>query len=321
LFNDTVLISVTIGFILDFIIGDPVYRFHPVILIGKLISLFEGILYKENSSDNNKFVSGCILWIFVCLTSVIIPVLIIKMASMISIYLRIIFESIFCYQLIAAKSLKTESMKVYKELVYGDINSSRKAVSMIVGRDTQNLDEKQVTKAAVETVAENTSDGVVAPVFYMMIFGAAGGFLYKAVNTMDSMIGYKNDRYLYFGRVAAIMDDIFNFIPSRIAALLMIISALILNYNFKNSIKIFIRDRFNHKSPNSAQTEAVCAGALDVELAGDAYYFGKLHKKPYIGDKNKEIEAVDIIKANNLMYLTSILMFIISAFIRMAVVL
>ena len=198
-------------------------------------------------------------------------------------------------------------MKVYAQLKRGDLEKARKAVSMIVGRDTQSLTEEGVAKAAVETVAENTSDGVIAPMLYMALGGPVLGFFYKAVNTMDSMIAYKNDRYLYFGRAAAWLDDICNFVPARISALLMILGSLFLRMDAAGALRIFIRDRKKHESPNSAQTEAVMAGALGVQLAGDAWYFGVLHKKETIGDPARPVEYRDIKRANRLMYLTAFL--------------
>ena len=219
-----------------------------------------------------------------------------------------------CWQCLAAKSLRDESMKVYKALETGDIEASRKAVSMIVGRDTAELDFDGVRKAAVETVAENASDGVAAPAIFMAIGGGGGGFIYKAVNTMDSMVGYKNEKYINFGKAAAKADDIFNFLPSRITAVLMIVSAALLGYDWKNAFRIFKRDRLKHASPNSAQTESVCAGALGVRLAGDAWYFGKLYKKDFLGDPYRKIENEDIIRANRLMYTAVfLLMVLISA--------
>ena len=213
-------------------------------------------------------------------------------------------ESIMTYQILATKCLKVESMKVYKKLTTGTIEEARYAVSMIVGRDTQSLDEKQVAKAAVETVAENTSDGVIAPMLYLAIGGPILGFLYKAINTMDSMIGYKSDRYIDYGRAAAKLDDVVNYIPSRISAWLMIVACIFLgkSYSEKDALRIFLRDRYCHTSPNSAQTEAACAGALGLRLAGDASYFGKVVKKPYIGDARREIEPADIVRANRLLY-------------------
>lgn len=238
-----------------------------------------------------------------------VPGGILYLAYHISFYLGLAVESFMCYQILATKSLKVESDRVYQEIQTGDIARARKAVSMIVGRDTQNLTIEGVTKAAVETVAENTSDGVIAPLFYMVIGGALLGFGYKAVNTMDSMVGYKNDRYLYFGRTAAKLDDIVNYIPARISALLMVVSCFLCGKEFdgKRAWYIFKRDRYRHASPNSAQTEAVCAGALGIRLAGNASYFGKIVEKPYIGDAERAVETEDIKRADRLLYATAIL--------------
>lgn len=209
------------------------------------------------------------------------------------------------YRMLAACSLRRESMRVWKALKAGDVEAARKAVSMIVGRDTETLDEVQIAKAAVETVAENTSDGVIAPLFYMILFGTVGMWVYKAINTMDSMLGYKNDRYCYFGTCAAKLDDIVNFLPARLSAWLMILAAGILRMNLAGAIRIHLRDRRNHASPNSAQTESVCAGALDVQLAGNASYFGTVYEKPTIGDAIRQIEPDDIRRANRLMYVSA----------------
>lgn len=306
------IIVLCIGFILDIIIGDPYWLWHPVRRIGKVIELSEKILLKvfriKEGRENDirkKLIAGGIMAIAVIFVSVAVPFVILYLAEKINTYLKIAIECIMCYEMLAMKSLKTESMKVYNALKGGSVENARSAVSMIVGRDTKRLDEEGIIKAAVETVAENTSDGVIAPLIYMMLFGPLGGFFYKAVNTMDSMVGYKNDRYYYFGRVAAKLDDILNYIPSRISAIFMIIAAFILKMDYKNALYIFKRDRYNHASPNSAQTEAVCAGALSVQLAGDAYYFGKLYKKPTIGDYKRRVEAEDIKRANSLLYGTS----------------
>ncbi len=224
-----------------------------------------------------------------------------------------------CYQLLATRSLRDESRKVYDALKTGDMEKSRYAVSMIVGRDTQSLSREGVTKAAVETVAENTSDGIIAPLFYMMIGGAVLGFAYKAVNTMDSMVGYKNDRYRYFGTAAARLDDVLNFIPARLSAGIMILAAALAGFDGKNAWKIFRRDRLRHASPNSAQTEAVMAGALRIQLAGDAWYFGELHKKPFIGDPLRTVEIEDILRSHRLMYVTAALSAVIFGAVRLLV--
>lgn len=221
------------------------------------------------------------------------------------------FGNFWCYQIFAARCLVGESRKVYQKLKEDDLPGARKAVSMIVGRDTENLTAEGVTKAAVETVAENTSDGVTAPLLFLLIGGAPLGFLYKAVNTMDSMLGYKNEKYLYFGRIPAKMDDVFNYIPARLTAWFMIVAAFLTGMDGKNAWKIYLRDKRKHASPNSAQSEAVCAGALDVQLAGDAVYFGKVYKKDYIGDAIRKIEPEDILRAGKLMYMTTILMMVV----------
>lgn len=248
-----------------------------------------------------------------------VPAVILSVAYKYFWQLGLALESFWCYQIFATKSLKVESDRVYIALKDKGLEAGRKAVSMIVGRDTQNLTEEGVTKAAVETVAENTSDGVIAPLFYMLIGGAVLGFTYKAINTMDSMVGYKNDKYQWFGTAAAKLDDVVNFIPARVSAVLMILAAYLTGMDGKNAVCIFRRDRFNHKSPNSAQTEAVMAGALDVQLAGDAWYFGKLHKKPTIGDPVREMELLDIRRSHKLLYGTAMLGLILGIILRILV--
>ena len=299
-------IALAIGFILDLIFGDPYWLPHPIRFIGNLISNGEKLIRgnKEKSAERQR-VEGVILAVSVIVISTIIPIIILVAARMINNYLGLAIESFMCYQILATKGLKTESMKVYNKLAEEDLEGARYAVSMIVGRDTKALDEAGVAKAAVETVAENTSDGIIAPMIFMAIGGAPLGFLYKAINTLDSMIGYKNDKYLNFGRFAAKLDDIANFIPARISAYLMIFASFILGFNYKGAYKIYSRDKYNHASPNSAHTESVCAGALNVQLAGNAYYFGKLYEKPTIGDDLRPINYDDIKKANKLLYATA----------------
>ncbi len=304
------ILPLIFGFLLDCLLGDPYMLPHPIRLIGSTIICLEKFYRKL--LPHKEFLAGTLLWISVVVFSTGIPLIILLLCYHINKWFGVMVESIFCYYLIAPKCLQQESMKVYHALEQHNIPEARKCLSMIVGRDTDVLDETGIIKATVETVAENTSDGVTAPLFYMIFGGAVLGFLYKAVNTMDSMLGYKNEKYLYFGRFSAKADDVFNFIPSRMTALIMIVSAYLTHFDGKNAYRIWLRDRFNHDSPNSAQTEAVCAGALNVQLGGDAYYFGKLHKKKTIGDDNRKIETVDIEKANRLMYCTAVIMLLFS---------
>lgn len=301
---------------LDLLIGDPHFIPHPVRLIGSLISFLDKMLncdagynISEKKLNLIKYKRGMLLAFTVIFATFAMSVIIIVAAYSINLYAGVIAEAVMTWQILATKCLRVESMRVYDALRTDGVEAGRRAVSMIVGRDTSVLDEAGVTRAAVETVAENTSDGVIAPMLYTAIGGPVLGFVYKAVNTMDSMLGYKNDKYMYFGRFAARLDDVVNFIPARISAYLMIGAAFIGGRQFdgRNAYRIFKRDRFNHASPNSAQTESVCAGALRVRLAGDAVYFGKLVKKKYIGDRLREIEYEDIKRANRLMYITAFL--------------
>lgn len=291
------------GFLLDIILGDPHNFPHPVRWIGSFIEKREKSLRKRYPKTNKgELAAGVNLAAEVLLATGFAAFAALFLAGRIHQGLRLILETVMCYQMLAAKSLYRESMKVYEALGQGSLDDGRKAVSMIVGRDTERLSKEGVIKAAVETVAENTSDGVIGPIFYMALGGVPLMFLYKAVNTMDSMVGYRNESYEYFGKCAARLDDLANLIPSRLSGLLIILCSRPLGYDGKGALKIFIRDRYKHKSPNSAQTESACAGALGIRLAGDAWYFGKLHEKPFIGDKVREVETEDIRRANRLMY-------------------
>ena len=305
------------GLLLDLLFGDPSWLYHPVRLIGNWISWTERRLRKVCGS--HLVAAGGVLWVMTILLAFLIPFALLFLAGKIHPALQFLLETFWCFQILAAKSLSAESRKVYGKLKEGDLPGARKAVSMIVGRDTENLTEEGVTKAAVETVAENTSDGVTAPLFYLLIGGAPLGFLYKAVNTMDSMLGYKNDRYLYFGRIPAKMDDVFNYIPARLTALLMTAAAFLTGLDGKNAWKIWRRDRRKHASPNAAQTESVCAGALGVQLAGDAVYFGKVYKKEFIGDATRRIEPEDILRTGRLMYATELVTFLLCGGIRLVI--
>ena len=302
------LLALVFGFGIDLLVGDPHSIPHPVIFIGKLISALEKLVRKifPKTVKGENFAGG-VLWLVVVAVSTAVPALLLWLCYGLSVWLGLAIESIMCWQILATKSLKDESMKVYAALKTGNIEKSRYAVSMIVGRDTANLDDKAVARAAVETVAENTSDGIVAPLIFLAIGGAPLGFFYKAVNTMDSMLGYVEMPYKNIGLVPAKMDDVMNFIPSRLSALIMLLAGWLLKLNVKNGWKIFRRDRFNHASPNSAQTESVCAGLLGLRLAGDAWYHGELHKKKFIGDALREIEYEDIQRACRLLYVTAAL--------------
>ena len=316
------LVALVMGYILDLIFGDPYWMPHPVRFIGNLISILEKVIRRfMPKTKRGEYIGGIILTVMVVSISMVIPLVIILMAKSINTYLALTVETFMCYQILATKSLKVESMKVYDELAKNDLPSARKAVSMIVGRDTKDLTFSGVAKAAVETVAENTSDGIIAPMIFIAIGGAPMGFFYKAINTLDSMVGYKNERYINFGRFAAKLDDVVNYLPARISAYQMILSSFFLRYDYKNAFKIYKRDRYNHASPNSAQTESVCAGALDVQLAGNAYYFGKLYEKPTIGDNIREINYDDIKKANRLLYCTSFISIVIISVIKITIIL
>lgn len=316
------LVALVMGYILDLIFGDPYWMPHPVRFIGNLISILEKVIRRfMPKTKRGEYIGGIILTVMVVSISMVIPLVIILMAKSINTYLALTVETFMCYQILATKSLKVESMKVYDELEKNDLPSARKAVSMIVGRDTKDLTFSGVAKAAVETVAENTSDGIIAPMIFIAIGGAPMGFFYKAINTMDSMVGYKNEKHMNFGRFAAKLDDVVNYLPARISAYQMILSSFFLRYDYKNAFKIYKRDRYNHASPNSAQTESVCAGALDVQLAGNAYYFGKLYEKPTIGDNIREINYDDIKKANRLLYCTSFISIVIISIIKITIIL
>lgn len=316
----TILACIT-GFLLDYIFGDPAWMYHPIRVIGNLISVLEKGLRKllcsripaseQEKKNRREVLAGGILWILTVSLSFLVPAVLLFAAGKVHPAVRFLLETFWCYQIFAARCLVGESKKVYQKLKEDDLPGARRAVSMIVGRDTENLTAEGVTKAAVETVAENTSDGVTAPLLFLLIGGAPLGFLYKAVNTMDSMLGYKNEKYLYFGRIPAKMDDVFNYIPARLTAWFMVAAAFLAGMDGENAWKIYLRDKRKHASPNSAQSEAVCAGALDVQLAGDAVYFGKVYKKDYIGDAIRKIEPEDILRAGKLMYMTTILMMVV----------
>ena len=313
---DTTIGILIYGFILDLIIGDPRWMPHPVRLMGKYISGGEKFLRKIFPDNRWGHVMGGMLltMTLVCL-SIAVPLLILWVATLLEpiilektgwvVDLSAIISIFMCWQTIACKDLKKETMAVYSSLDAGDLPGARKNLSRVVGRDTLYLSEPAVCRAAVETVAENASDGVIAPMFFFAIGGAPLAFAYKAINTLDSMIGYKNEKYFFFGRYAAIIDDIANFIPARITGILMVISTFIIGLNTKEAWRILRRDRKKHTSPNSGVPEAACAGALTVRLGGLSMYNFKPVDKPYIGDDTVEINREHIKKANTLMLATA----------------
>ncbi len=307
------VLPLLIGALLDSLLGDPYWLPHPVRLTGRMIAILEKFVRRH---FRKLLPGGGLLTVVMMLLSVGMSGGLLLLGYWLHPAVGVITEGVLCYYLLAARCLYRESDKVRKALVSGDTEAARQAVSMIVGRDTAHLDEAAIARAAVETVAENTSDGVTAPLFYMMLGGAVGGCLYKTVNTMDSMLGYKSETYREIGCIPAKTDDLFNYVPSRLTALLMIAAAGICGLDSRNAMRIWRRDRRRHASPNSAQTEAVCAGALHLRLAGDAWYFGELHKKPYIGDPDRPIEPEDIRRADRLMYVTAFLMLVLCCGVR-----
>ena len=304
------------AFILDAIFGDPEWFPHPVRFIGKFISFLDKKLYSPKDSAFCAFSKGALLFFSVFFSSGIIVFVLQKFAWKINPIVGFAFDSFVACTCIAPHDLCRQSANVAKELKNKNLSGARKAVSRIVGRDTENLSEEGVIRAAVETVAESTNDGIIAPAFYIFLAGPVGGMLYKAVNTMDSMIGYKNARYEYFGRFAARADDVAGFIPARFSAFCTILAAAFLRLDALSALKIFLRDRYKHQSPNSAQTESAFAGALGLRLAGPAYYGGILEKKPTLGDAKRKAEAEDIFRANRLMYVASIFSCAILLFVR-----
>ncbi len=289
--------ALALAIVLDALAGDPHVLWHPIRAIGTLISWLEKVLYR---SSDSMLVRGTILWLVVMAVTGSLTAAVLVLSYRWSHIAGAAVETVLTYFILAAGSLRDESMKVYKALP--DVEKARSGLSMIVGRDTKRLDEAGIVRATVETIAENTSDGVLAPLLYTAIGGPILGMCYKAVNTMDSMLGYNNERYTHFGRFAARADNVANFIASRISALFMIAGAGILRMDPAGAFKIWRRDRLNHKSPNSAQTESACAGALGVRLGGDAHYGGILVRKPYIGDDIRSVEAEDIKRAIRLMF-------------------
>ena len=299
------LLSLYIGYIIDLIIGDPYSFPHPVKYIGKLIKVVENFVRKTAKTDKGLKIGGFFLWFVTVGTTFAVTYLVMRLARFNTV-VYVIINSIVIYTTLATKCLKDEAKKIYEVLKTGDLQKSRTKLSYIVGRDTANLDEKEIIRATVETVAENTVDGLIAPLFYAFIGGAPLAMAYKAINTLDSSVGYKNEKYLHIGFASAKIDDIANYIPSRIAVILFTIGNFFLRNDYKNCFKIAIRDRKNHKSPNCAFSEGAVAGALGIQLGGTNVYFGEVVYKPTIGDKTREIEVEDIARTNKILYATSL---------------
>ena len=296
------------AFVLDALVGDPYWLPHPIRWMGALIAFLERRLRRLfPQTEKGERMGGTVMALLVLGIVFVCSALLLYTCKIVSIYLYYSVSVILSCYMLAARSLRRESGKVYDALRSGTLEEARFAVSMIVGRDTNSLDEAGVTRAAVETVAENASDGVIAPLLYLALFGPVGGALYKAINTMDSMVGYHNETYEHWGRFAAKLDDAVNFLPSRISGVLLCAAAFLVGQDGRNAWRVFLRDRLNHKSPNSAQTEAACAGALHLQLGGTSSYFGTLVEKPTIGDDDRPIEAEDICRANWLMYAAAVL--------------
>ncbi|MBQ4347191.1 MAG: cobalamin biosynthesis protein CobD [Firmicutes bacterium] len=312
-----ILAAVLVGFAVDAVLGDPANLPHTVIFIGKLISSGERLCRRLfPKSAGGKKAAGAFMAVCVVLISGAGAAAVLFFLGKIGFRPEFVLGCVICWQCLAAKCLKDEAMKVQRFLEAGDKEAAGKQISMLVGRDTASLNEEGIIKAAVETVAENTCDGVVAPLFWMLLGGPVLGIMYKAVNTLDSMVGYKNEKYLDFGRFAAKLDDAANFIPARISALAMIAAAYLSGMDGKAASRIWKRDRRKHLSPNSGQTESACAGALGIRLGGDAFYFGQLHKKAALGDALRAPEVQDIKKSCVLMYRTSLICIVFFGLVR-----
>ena len=309
------------AFLLDCLVGDPRSSWHPVVLIGRVISFYEKLLYHAEDSPERKLLCGGATVILTLVTVTGVALLLLMLAGSIHFWVAYVLEILIVYITISPRSLAEAGAELAGLLARKQLAKARQRVGWIVGRDTTELDESEITRATIETIAENTVDGIVSPLLFFAFFGPLGALFYRTANTMDSMLGYKNEKYLYFGRFPARMDDVFNYIPSRTTALFMIAAAFLTGMDGKNAWKIYLRDRRKHASPNAAQTEAVCAGALRVRLAGDAVYFGRLYKKEYLGDSLRPIEAEDIRRAGRLMYVTAVLMLIIFGVLKAAVIL
>ena len=296
-----------IGYFMDIILGDPYWMPHPVRYIGKIIEKTEKIIRIFFSNVKNLKFAGVILGTIVISVTFLFYFFLLEIFLKNTIILKKILEIIIIYQIFATRCLGDEGYKIYKSLKDGKIDLSRKQISYLVSRDTENLDEENIVKATVETITENITDGIISPMFYLVIGGIPLAMAYKATNTLDSMVGYKNEKYIDLGWFSAKFDDLLNYIPARISGVFVIVSAFILGLDYKNSIKIMLRDCKNHSSPNSGYSESASAGALKIQLGGKASYFGVSSMKPTMGDYIEKPNSDHIIKAIKIMYMTSFL--------------
>ncbi len=308
------LITYILAFILDIIIGDPHEFPHPVKFIGKVIDTVNRFLFTPSSKEK-EFIKGIILFFITISVTFFIVASFLKISFHIGKVFFLIINIYFLYTAIALKDLRDSTIKIYKALEKQDIKLARFYLSYVVGRDTENLSEEEIVRGTVETIAEGFADGVVAPVFYFLLGGNVLSWIYKAVNTLDSMVGYNFSPYKYYGRFSAKVDDIFNFIPSRIAALLILLWGLITGKNFLKGLKIFLRDRKNHPSPNGGNPESAMAGILGVRIGGVNYYKGHKSIREYIGNPDKKLRKDIIKEAINILYGASFLLYIIGIFI------
>lgn len=297
-----------LAFAIDSIIGDPYTKYHPVALMGKLIDFLDRLLRKDDSSEPTKLVCGFILvavMLGICYAAA--HYLIAAMNWLhVPVWLNIIIQAVILSFMISPKSLEKAGREIYDELIQNNIDAARIKVNYIVSRDVNRMNEKDITRAAVETVAENTVDGIISPLFFFFIGGLPLAVLYRAANTMDAMLGYKNDKYLYFGRTAARVDDVLNFIPARITGILLVITSFFQRFDYKNALKMMLRDAKKHPSPNGGYSEATVAGALNIRLGGINYYFGRQSFRAYMGDDTQELKPVHIMQTIKMMYGVSI---------------
>lgn len=295
------------SFIVDMFLGDPSRHTHPIVLIGKLISFTEKFLRKKFNLKSGEKALGVLLWVIVVGVSYFLSSFIISLSYSLSHFLGSVVSVWLLYTTLAIRNLSDEAMRIFNALKENNLKDARKFVSGIVGRDTENLSIVDVSRATVETVAENTIDGIVSPMFYFFIGGVPLAIAYKAVNTLDSMVGYRNEHYINFGWFSAIIDDVANFIPARLGGVFMLISAGLLGLNVRRGVKTVISDAKKHKSPNSGIPEAIVAGALGVQLGGWDSYFGVMQFRSYLGEKTRDIEPDDISRVTYLSVITSII--------------